>query len=577
MTGIKPLDQAVAAVKRAFVHVGVFSLGANVLMLAVPLYMLQLFDRVITTRSSDTLLVLTLMVVVSVLVMAALEAVRGRLTVRIAGWLDREVSGPVLAGAVARALRGVRQEAQGLRDLGTVRGFLSGTGVFPLMDAPWVPVFLAVVFLMHPILGWIATSGAAVIFAFAVLNDAVTREALKRAGGAHNKALYDADAAVRNADVIEAMGMLPQVLTRWRRVAGAASAEQRTASDRGGAIASAAKFTRLGLQIAMLGTGAYLAMTQVITPGTMIAASIIMARALAPAEQAIQGWRALVAARAAWERLRELLADSGAEAPATPLPEPEGRLVVDRVTYLPPGQEAPTVKEVSFALAPGEALGLIGPTGAGKTTLVRLVVGSLVPRLGSVRLDGAEMSAWASADRGPHVGYLPQDIELFSGTVRDNIARFTECEADAVLEAATMAGVHELVLGLPQGYDTEIGPGGHGLSGGQRQRIGLARALFGQPKLLVLDEPNANLDARGEQALIEAIATMRAARATIVLIAQRPQVLSQMDKILVLREGAAQAYGPRDEVLAQLRGRPGDEKPRPEEVTDATIGLRVDP
>jgi len=553
LEGKQALHDAMAACRRAYIGVGAFSLCINALMLASPIYMMQVYDRVIATGNMDTLVLLTLMVVASLAVLAALEGLRGRVMTRVANWLDRQLSPVVLSGAVAETVRahGV-PSAQGLRDLATVRGYLGGQGVFPLFDAPWVPIFVGVIFLVHPMLGWVAVIGAVVLFLLAVANEFTTRRPLSQANGAASRALNQADAAVRNADVIAAMGMLPALVKRWRDGAEKALVLQTVASDMGGIVTSGAKFVRLLLQVAVLGVGAYYVIAHEITGGAMIAASIIMGRALAPVEQLIAAWRSFIGARTAYRRLATLIERAPPLGGKMSLPTPQGRIEVDRVSFAPPGVREPILKQVTFALAPGESLGLIGPSAAGKTTLVRLLVGSLLPTAGHVRLDGADVAGWETADRGRHIGYLPQTIELFAGSVRDNIARLGEAEDTAVVEAAQAAGAHDLILGLPQGYDTPIGEGGVPISGGQRQRIGLARAMFGNPRLVVLDEPNAHLDAPGEQALVEAVVRIKKSGATVVLIAQRAGVMAQMDKILVLRAGAVEAFGPRDEILGKL-------------------------
>ena len=553
-THAETLKRALSVCRRAFVQIGVFSLGVNVLVLASPLYMMQIYDRVLATRHLATLVVLTLIVAAALVALAALDAVRGFIATRLAAWLDHELSGPVLHGAVADALRAGAPSAQGLRDLASLRGFLAGLTILPLLDAPWTPLFLAIVFLMHPLLGWIAALGAALLLLLAVATELSTRARLTAANAEAVRALNEADAAVRNADVIAAMGLLPALVHRWRERSGSVLWDQIVAADRSTLISAAAKFVRMALQVAILAAGAYLVMQAEMTAGAMIAATIIMARAVAPMEQAISTWRGLIAAQGAYRRLKALLERTPAAGPTTALPRPNGALVADKVSYVPPRAREPVLKGVNFTLAPGEALGLIGPSASGKTTLARLLVGSASPSAGAVRLDGAEIAAWDAADRGQYVGYLPQTVELFDGTVRANIARFCDVADEEVVAAAQLAGAHEVILGLPEAYETRIGAGGVPLSGGQRQRIGLARAVFRAPRLIVLDEPNANLDAAGDQALGAALGRLRAAGTTIVLVTQRTDILAVMDKILVLRHGAVEAFGPRDAVLAKLRG-----------------------
>ena len=542
------------ACRRVWAGVALFSACLNVLMLSVPLYMMQVYDRVLATGNIDTLLALTVMVAAALLVLGILDALRARVMVRVGAWLDRELGTPVLAGAVADALRsGGGVSAQGLRDLSTVRSFLGGTGVMPLFDAPWTPVFLAIIFLIHPLLGWIALGGAIALFGCAVLNDVTTRKKVTEANGALTRALNAADAAVRNADAVAAMGMLPNLAHRWRDTGERGRYLLTSAGDHSSGISAIAKSMRFGLQVAMLGVGAYLVILHEMTAGGMIAAAIILARGLAPVEQLINVWRSFVGARTAWQRMRELVAHAHGEGGTTALPRPSGRIDIEKMSYVPPGLREPVIRQVSFHLDGGEALGIVGPSGAGKTTLVRLIVGSLEPTTGHVRLDAADVSSWPQEDRGRYVGYLPQNVELFAGSVRDNIARLGNAKDEDVVAAAKLANAHELILGLPRGYDTPIGEGGVPISGGQRQRIALARAVFGNPALLVLDEPNAHLDAEGEQALVESVVRIRAEGATIVLIAQRAGVMAQVDKMLVLQGGAVTAFGPRDEVLEALR------------------------
>ena len=518
--------RAMASCRRVWAGVGLVSACVNLLMLAVPLYMMQIFDRVLTTGHIDTLLLLTAMVAGALLAFGLLDALRGRILFRVGAWLEGELGAPVLSGAVADALRvGGGVSAQGLRDLAAVRSYVGGATVTPLFDAPWAPAFLAVVFLIHPLLGWIGLGGAVLLALCAVANDLATRTRVAAANDAQAKALNEADAAVRNADAIAAMGMLPALVRRGEHATSGGPGRQAAASDIASAITSIARTSRFGLQVAMLGTGAYLVIGAELSPGGMIAASIVLARGLAPVEQSIGGWRAFVAARAAWRRLSDLSRRDTSPATATVLPRPSGVLELDRVSYAPPARRSTVLRGVSLRVEAGEMLGIVGPSGAGKTTLVRLVVGSLAPTVGHVRLDGADMDAWPAAHRGRHVGYLPQNVELFAGTVRENIARMDDARDDAVVAAAELAGAHRTVLELDSAYETRIGEGGVPISGGQRQRIALARAVFGGPALVVLDEPNAHLDGDGEWALVRALDRLRERGVTVVLVAQRAPVM----------------------------------------------------
>ena len=547
------LKRTLVACRGGFVAVGLFSFAINLLLLTIPLYMLQLFDRVLTSRSEDTLMALSIAAAGAILTLAALEAVRSFVMVRLSNWLDTRLGGEILGSSVIDGLaRGGQASVQGLRDLQTFRGFLTGAAIFPFLDAPWTPIFIAVIFLFHPLLGWLSIGGAALLFALALLNEVATRDLLMLSGGASIKSLREAEAAVRNADVIEAMGMMPNVARRWSRENATMLALQARASQRSGGITAASRFVRLVLQIAMLGVGAWLVIHDEITPGAMIAGSILLGRALAPVEQAIGSWKSAVAARGAYQRMKSQLDAAMPRAESMPLPAPAGRLTVEGLAYAYPGASEPVLRGIDFTLEPGEALGLIGPTAVGKTTLARLAVGNLRPVAGHVRLDKADVAQWDPVDLGPHIGYLPQDVELFGGTVRENIARMGEGEADAVIAAARLTGVHDIILGLPEAYETDIGEGGAVLSGGQRQRIALARAVFGGPRFVVLDEPNANLDHDGETALLATVVALKRQGVTMIIIAHRPSILQHVDKILVLRGGTMQMFGARDEVLARL-------------------------
>ena len=550
---VSPLKHAFAACREGFLALFVFSMAINVLVLASPIYMMQLYDRVLSSHSMDTLLLLTLIVMFAFAVMAGLEWVRSRLMVRVSSWLDHRLGGEVLTGSIVSALRhGSDHSAQSLRDLATFRSFLTGPSLFPILDAPWAPIFLLVIFLLHPLLGLIATIGALALFGLAVLNEVATRKPLQAAGTALRAAQYQADASVRNADVIEAMGMMPHLVRRWQKRNADAVALQATAGDRVALVTSTTKFVRIAVQSLILGAGAYLVVQHEATGGVMMGASIILGRALAPVEQMVGGWRSLVAARAAFQRVREVLAASPPRQVHTQLPAPIGRISVEGVVFTPAGAKEPVIKGINFEVQPGEALALIGPSAAGKTTLVRLIVGNWVPQRGAVRLDGAELHTWDSDALGPHIGYLPQDVELFSGTVRDNIARMGEGPDELVIEAAQRAQAHEMILELANGYDTEIGDGGAFLSGGQRQRIGLARALYGRPKIIVLDEPNASLDSAAENRLMQTLFQLKEQKTTIILITHRLNLVSVADKVLLMKGGMVESFGTRDEVMSKL-------------------------
>jgi PrtD family type I secretion system ABC transporter len=567
------LTEALGACRRGFFVVAVFSLGVNLCMLTTPIYMMQLFDRVLSSRSTETLIALLIVAIAALAVLALLDILRTNVLIRVSTWLDRRLGGSLLGASVSRALADSRGgSAQVLRDLSTLRSVLSGSGVFPLMDAPWAPIFLAVMFLLHPLLGWLSLIGALILFAIAILNETVTRNILADANNAYARAMRRAEAAIRNADVINGMGMLPNIAARWQGENAHSLDRQARASYLSGTLTALSNFIRFGLQIGVLSLGAWLSLEGELSPGAMIAGSIIMGRALAPVEQAIGAWKGFVGARAAYQRIREML-EGGTRDPGMPLPPPEGRLNVEGLTYAHrPGQE-PALRYVSFELKAGESLAIIGPTASGKTTLARLLIGNLLPSAGVARLDGMDVAAWDADDLGQYVGYLPQAIELFDGTIRENIARMGEADPQAVILAARLAQVHDLILGLPDGYDTEIGDGGAGLSGGQRQRIGLARALYGTPRFVVLDEPNSNLDTDGEEALLKAMAALKKEGITVVLISHRPNLLRFVDRVLVLNKGRVHLFGSRDEILQKMTGKPA--APKAEAVATAKPSVRI--
>ena len=550
-----PLWDALGRSRNALLAVGTFSLAINLLTLTAPLYMLQVFDRVLTGRSVETLFYLTAAAGLALLTLAALDAVRNQVLVRLGLWFDRRLGGALLASGVRGALaRASTSSIQSLRDLATFRAFISGPAMMAIMDVPWTPIFIGVIFLLHPILGWLALSGALLLFAIAVGNELATRQPLQASTMASFAALQQAEAAVRNADVVEAMGMMGHLIQRWHRKNDATLDHLARASLRGGRISAVTKFLRMSLQIGILGAGAHLVLAGEITAGAMIAGSILMARALAPVDQAINSWKSAVTARAALRRLRRELEGSSDRGDSMALPAPHGALNVEGVSFRYPGADAVVLRSVGFKLEPGESVGLVGPTASGKSTLARLLVGTLSPQAGHVRLDGADMAQWDPEDRGQYIGYLPQDVELFAGSIRENISRMGDGDADAVVQAARLAGIHEMVLSLPGGYETEIGEGGAVLSGGQRQRVALARALFGNPRLVILDEPNASLDQHGERALLATLAELRTRKITCVVIAHRPNILREVDKILVLAQNTVQMFGPRDEVMARITG-----------------------
>ena len=549
------ISEAFRATRPGFLTAIFFSLFINILAFVSPLYMLQIYDRVITSRNTMTLIALTVIAVFLILVYATLEKIRSAILVRL-GILFSNLSRTRLFDAVLKGnlLQPGRGHTQALRDLDTLREFLTGAGLISFCDAPWVPIFVVGCFLLHSWYGYIATAGAVLIFCFAIANELLTRQHLKAASTSVIVASSYASATFRNAEVLHAMGMLPGLRDRWLGRQDEGLKLQAAASDRAGHLVAATKFLRVFLQIAILGTGAYLSIEQQSTPGAMIAASIIMGRALAPVELAVANWKGFLAARSAYDRIVALFGILPEETEKLPLPAPEGHLSVENIIAVPPGAKDPVLRGVSFALRPGEVLGVLGPSAAGKSSLARVLVGVWSTAHGKVRIDGAEINHWAPERLGRHIGYLPQDVELFSGSIAENIARFNELDEVEIITAARMAGVHDMVQALPAGYNTQIGEGGHALSGGQRQRIGLARALYGKPAYIILDEPNASLDADGEAALLSAIQQLRQDGSTVVLITHKTNILATVDKILVLSHGQVTGFGSRDEMLSKLLG-----------------------
>jgi ATP-binding cassette subfamily C exporter for protease/lipase len=539
--------------KGTFITVGTFSAITNLLALTPSLYMLQVYDRVITSRNEITLLMLTLIMLGAYLFMGALELIRSFVLVRVGARFDMQLNKRVYNAAFEQNLKQAGANAgQSLNDLTTVRQFLTGNALFAFFDAPWFPIYLIVIFCFEPWLGLFALCGTAALVVLAIVNERITHAPLAEANGMAIAASTTATNNLRNAEVIESMGMLPNLMQRWFKLHGKFLHLQAQASQKAGIIGAVTKFVQSSLQSLVLGAGALLVLDNKITSGMMIAASILVGRALAPVQQVIGVWKSWSSVRSAFERLTKLL-DANPDRPAgMALPQPEGTLTVEGVTAAPPGVRSPIVKGVSFGIKAGDVLGVIGPSGSGKSTLARLLVGVWPAMMGKVRLDGADIYAWNKAELGPYMGYLPQDIELFSGTISENIARFGEVDAEKVVQAAKRAGVHDMILHLPEGYDTKLGDGGAGLSGGQKQRLGLARAMYGDPSLIVLDEPNSNLDEVGEQALVSAILDLRARGKTIVLITHRASAISATTKLLVMRDGAVQMFGPTKEVMTAL-------------------------
>jgi PrtD family type I secretion system ABC transporter len=530
-----------------------FSMIINVLLFVGPAYMLQVYDRVLATRSLSTLFVVSVAAVGIVILSGMIDFVRSRILVRVGVAFDARLCDAVFDTVVAAELRTVRRSnQQNLRDLDALREFITGSSLITLFDAPWSPLFILLCFLFHPVIGMVALVGALLIVCLAVLNETLVSRKLKRAFAISNDAQSFAGFALRNKEVVHALGMRGAVRSRWRLMHDAALGWQSTASDQGGTILAVSKGVRAVLQLAILGVGAMLAIEREISPGTMIAASILMGRALQPIEAAVSQWRMFVSARDSYGRLKVLFASTPIAPPAMRLPDPLGSLRLQAVSIKPPSAEKPTVMDVSFEVNPGEILAVIGPVASGKTTLLRGLVGIWEVSQGVISIDGSSLDQWDPERLGAFVGYLPQDVELFGGTVADNIARLGAIDEEAIVTAAKAAGIHGMIAAMPGGYDADVGPGGMNLSGGQRQAVALARALYRSPRLLVLDEPNSNLDHNGDLNLMNALQAARTSGAAVVVSTHRLPLLQCADRILVMMNGRVQAYGPRNDVLAQF-------------------------
>jgi ATP-binding cassette, subfamily C, bacterial exporter for protease/lipase len=547
------ITEALVKFKKVFYTIAIFTACVNILMLVPSIYMLEVYDRVLASRNETTLYMLSMMTLGLFALISVLEYVRSMVVIRIGAKMDSFLNARVYTAAFEQNLRSTGVNAgQALNDLTTIRQFVTGNGMFAFFDAPWFPIYLLVIFLFNFWMGLFALVSVIVLVGLAWLNEIVSHKPLAQANITAIRSSNVATNNLRNAEVIEAMGMLPNMRKRWYAEHVKFLKFQAEASQKASRVSSITKFVRIAVQSLILGVGALLVIMGDVTSGMMIAGSILLGRALAPVEQIIAVWRQWSGVMSAYQRLQKLLSDNPPREPGMELPRPEGHLSVEGVMAAPPMVPVAVLKGVSFAIKAGDCLGVIGPSGSGKSTLARLLVGVWKAHAGKVRLDGADVYQWNKDELGPHLGYLPQDVELFAGTISENIARFGELDAEKVVYAAKLAGVHDLILRLPEGYDTPIGDGGLGLSGGEKQRIGLARALYGDPALIVLDEPNSNLDDIGEIALTQAIIRLRQLRKTVILISHRPSIIRETNKLLVLREGVVAAFGPTDQVLKDL-------------------------
>ncbi|BBH33441.1 alkaline protease secretion ATP-binding protein AprD [Pseudomonas sp. St290] len=560
-----PLFKALGDYKNILISVGCFTALINVLMLAPSIYMLQVYDRGLSSQNETTLAMLSLMVVGFFVFIGLLEMVRSFVVIRIGSQLERRLNLQVYKAAFERNLRqGEGNAGQSLGDLTHIRQFFTGPALFAFFDAPWFPIYLLVIYLFNVWLGVFASVGTLLLIGLACLNEAMTKKALGQASVYSQQSSQLATSHLHNAETIQAMGMLGALRGRWFAVHSRFLGLQNQASDTGAVISSLSKTLRLCLQSLVLGLGALLVIKGDMTAGMMIAGSILMGRVLSPIDQLIAVWKQWSGAKLAYRRLDALLQAFAPQDDGMTLPSPKGQVSFEHVSAGPPGQRNATLQQVSFSLAAGEVLGVLGASGSGKSTLARVLVGVWPTLAGTVRLDGADIHRWNRDQLGPHIGYLPQDIELFSGSIAENIARFRQADPQKIVAAAQQAGVHELILRLPQGYDTVLGEDGGGLSGGQKQRVALARAMYDRPSLVVLDEPNSNLDTVGEAALASGIAQMKAQGTSVVLVTHRSSALAQADKLLVLNEGRLQAFGPSQEVLRALSGQSESQRDKPQ-------------
>jgi len=539
--------------RSALLLVALFSIFVNLLMLAGPLFMLQVYDRVIPSRSEPTLVALFLLLIGLFAAMALLEAVRGRIGARIGASLQSDLDARVFSAAMFAPQSVAKEAGTALYDLEAVRKFAGSPLAFAFFDLPFAPLFFATIFILHPLLGWLACGGGAVLVVIMLLNQALSRKPSEVAGRTSAAATRVSEQIRTQSDTVRSLGMSGAAITRWRKERDASLVSEIALSDRNGGFGSTTKTLRLFLQSAMLALGAWLVIHNELTGGAMIASSILMGRALAPVEQLVGGWASFARASRGWSSLKALLAAVPVPVARTALPRPEAQLAVTDLAVVPPGEAKPTLQRVTFTVERGQALGVVGESAAGKSSLARALVGLWRPVAGEVSIGGARLDQYEADALATHIGYLPQDVVLFDGTVAQNIARLAETpDADAVIAAAKLAGAHQMILGLPKGYDTPVGTIGARLSGGQKQRIGLARALFGNPVLVVLDEPNSNLDAPGSDAINAAIRELKTRGSIVVIMAHRPAAIAECDLLLMLRSGHNVAFGPRDEVLRKI-------------------------
>lgn len=540
-----------------------FSLFINLLILSIPLYMLQVYNRVLSSYSIDTLVLLTVIVVAALFTMSIVDIARAQVSKSFGYWMDTKLSVFMLKRSIQyQSHTGTSFTSQVLRDIQNIKGFLSSQAPYPLLDAPWTPLFILFVYLLHPLLGHIALVGSIVLLGLGILNEVLARKVIQESEVKALSQINDAELATQNSNSILAMGMMNAFLEKWQSRMTQVNSLEENVAGKTIYISNLSKFVRSTLQVSLLGGGAWLVIQHEITAGAMIASSILMSRALAPMEQAIGTWRGAMSARNSYQRLKDIDAVIKLDESDMPLPKPQGNYELIGLTYRHFGATEPVLSAISLSIPADVSVGLIGPSGTGKSTLARLMLGNIKPSAGKVTLDGMEISTWAAEDRGAHFGYLAQEVELFPGTIRENIARFKDEDPAKVIRAAQLAGCHELILKKNKGYDFVIGERGRGLSGGERQRIALARAIYGEPSIVVFDEANANLDGEGEAAFQRLIAHLKQQGTSIIVIAHNASTLRQMDRLLYLSDGRVKLYGDRDEVLKRLMGKDKTDIPR---------------
>jgi PrtD family type I secretion system ABC transporter len=541
------------ACRNALYVVGVFSFFINILMLTTSIYMLQIYDRVLASRSFDTLIYLTIIALIALMTLALLEVARSHILVHVSYWLDNTLNPPALEKSADEILRGHAYGPQAMRDIATIRQFVSGSAIFVLFDAPWVPIYLVAILYLSPPQCLLAVFGTVVLFSLAIVNEMITRKMLAEANAKAIVAQDYVDTSLRNAEVIQAMGMMKNIIRHWDEKNSIVLKLQTIASNRAAVVLAITKFSRFALQILMLALGAYLVIKNELTGGGMIAATILLSRALAPVEQGVAVWKQMLATRLAYHRLQKHFSVVSRQETKIQLPDPKGEILLDKVSYQIPNTNHFILNNISLHIAPGEMIAIIGPSGAGKSTLARLIVGALKASGGEIRLDGVDVYTWERTDFGRHIGYVPQDIELFNSSIKTNIARLDKVDDGAVIAAAQLTEVHEVILKLPKGYDTKIGDHSFVLSGGQRQRIALARAVYQLPRVIMLDEPNANLDSDGETALLRTLLAIRKQGSTQIIISHKPSIVKHVDRILFIVEGKIKMLGSRDQVLKELQ------------------------